>query len=212
MHSKQIVNHETSETSSPMNNSFSESSLGPNATLSELRAPVECAICLNSLLPTSHLQVLSCAHTFHSECILQWILNNRSCPVCRSRVELPLECFDSLNTRRRVRRYRQNIVTGIIQINNLNGTAYRETRSSILRRQYGTQRRHYLDYSSHSPPNSTAVNHPDLTLQTQMPVNRDLAVTHIVMNQSRDRVESAEPRMMAVFAALLRYNQANSQR
>lgn len=48
----------------------------------------ECAICLAKFEDTDALHVLpKCRHAFHAECIVQWLANHRSCPVCRQMVE-----------------------------------------------------------------------------------------------------------------------------
>jgi hypothetical protein len=52
----------------------------PNKSIKE----ENCPICLNNLKNPVHLP---CGHTFHSDCILSWIDNNKNCPMCR----LPLQ-------------------------------------------------------------------------------------------------------------------------
>jgi hypothetical protein len=43
---------------------------------------VECAICLDEMqLVTS----LSCRHMFHTDCILEWLRQKNTCPVCRTK-------------------------------------------------------------------------------------------------------------------------------
>lgn len=41
----------------------------------------ECPICLNQLENTKVF--LPCGHSFHGDCILDWIDNKRNCPMCR---------------------------------------------------------------------------------------------------------------------------------
>lgn len=45
---------------------------------------MECKICLKRLSATSAAVSLPCdeSHTFHSECLTHWFVNNRECPVC----------------------------------------------------------------------------------------------------------------------------------
>nr|CUU00295.1 hypothetical transcript [Hymenolepis microstoma] len=200
-----------SSTTDNLNDLCTESSLDLNTPLSELRAPAECAICLNNLLPTDNLEVLSCAHTFHSQCILQWILNSRSCPVCRSTVQIPLDCFDQRTIGRPINTYIRRNVPVAVQFTDIDGVTYRETRSSILRRRCATQRRQQLNDNLHSPPNSTVDDHLDLTMRTQMPTNRDRAVSSIFMNQGNEQFGAAEPGRRAFIAALMRYIHGNSQ-
>jgi len=52
----------------------------PNKSIKE----EDCPICLNNLKNPAHLP---CGHAFHSDCILNWIENKKSCPICR----LPLQ-------------------------------------------------------------------------------------------------------------------------
>jgi len=50
------------------------------------RSQEECAICLNPL-GTSGTKTLGCKHTFHKECIDEWIAKgNQTCPLCRRRI------------------------------------------------------------------------------------------------------------------------------
>ena len=39
-----------------------------------------CPICLNNL---KNNVTLPCGHSYHSECILNWIEKNNTCPICR---------------------------------------------------------------------------------------------------------------------------------
>ncbi|ORX44773.1 hypothetical protein DM01DRAFT_1178649 [Hesseltinella vesiculosa] len=41
----------------------------------------ECAICLDSL--KNNLSALRCGHTFHSDCIAKWLVNQSACPCCK---------------------------------------------------------------------------------------------------------------------------------
>ena len=43
---------------------------------------VECSICLDEITVTN-LHTTSCGHTFHKDCIKQWILLHNNCPNCR---------------------------------------------------------------------------------------------------------------------------------
>ena len=50
-----------------------------------------CSICLSPLEPgDTVLELLPCRHSFHPDCVRDWLANDASCPLCRSRCELPL--------------------------------------------------------------------------------------------------------------------------
>lgn len=42
----------------------------------------ECTICLSSSLILN--RTLDCGHSFHNDCINQWLKNDYTCPICRS--------------------------------------------------------------------------------------------------------------------------------
>ncbi|MES1910071.1 MAG: hypothetical protein MHM6MM_002732 [Cercozoa sp. M6MM] len=42
----------------------------------------DCAICLQKWRPYDKVQVLPCAHAFHSTCILRWLKRRPQCPLC----------------------------------------------------------------------------------------------------------------------------------
>jgi len=43
----------------------------------------QCPVCLEKDVNT---MLLPCSHTFHGDCILQWVQNNFSCPLCRTEI------------------------------------------------------------------------------------------------------------------------------
>jgi hypothetical protein len=43
-----------------------------------------CAICLDRIMPSENVNLLSCSHCFHRECIKAWIVLQPTCPTCRS--------------------------------------------------------------------------------------------------------------------------------
>ncbi|KAI4305714.1 hypothetical protein L6164_029065 [Bauhinia variegata] len=46
-----------------------------------------CSICLDKLCdPTSEVVGTPCSHVFHRDCILRWLKNHSSCPMCRFQV------------------------------------------------------------------------------------------------------------------------------
>nr|GMD26468.1 probable E3 ubiquitin-protein ligase RHY1A [Ipomoea batatas] len=46
----------------------------------------ECCICLEGFMEGAVITPLApCSHRFHHSCILQWLRNNPTCPICRTR-------------------------------------------------------------------------------------------------------------------------------
>ncbi|KAK8376406.1 hypothetical protein O3P69_009802 [Scylla paramamosain] len=62
----------------------------------------QCAICLKEWLQEEEGRQLPCSHTFHSTCILPWLANTNSCPMCRH--ELPTDDEDYEEMRRQKKR------------------------------------------------------------------------------------------------------------
>lgn len=46
-----------------------------------------CAICLSPYEAGDRLRHLPCHHHFHSECIDQWLIKNKSCPFCKRQID-----------------------------------------------------------------------------------------------------------------------------
>jgi hypothetical protein len=43
-----------------------------------------CAICMDNIEPRAKL-ITKCFHVFHESCIMNWVINNNSCPVCKEK-------------------------------------------------------------------------------------------------------------------------------
>lgn len=45
----------------------------------------ECSICLEHTNPEKDVK-LSCNHTFHHKCAIEWLIQNNTCPMCRKSI------------------------------------------------------------------------------------------------------------------------------
>ncbi|XP_068635456.1 E3 ubiquitin-protein ligase ATL4-like [Aristolochia californica] len=51
----------------------------------------DCAVCLTHFEPHDRLRLLpACCHAFHATCIDTWLASNRTCPLCRSTIDVAL--------------------------------------------------------------------------------------------------------------------------
>jgi len=48
-----------------------------------------CAICLSDYEVNDDIRYLPCNHHFHSGCVDQWLLTNKSCPFCKREIDSP---------------------------------------------------------------------------------------------------------------------------
>ena len=82
-----------------------------------------CCICLDELIPTTLR--LKCNHAFHTDCIVDWIKRDITCPMCRQRINLnyPFVASENIIFRSKVlvvlndttlTIFRNNILTEII--------------------------------------------------------------------------------------------------
>lgn len=49
---------------------------------------IDCSICQNSIGHNQHSIKTPCRHTFHSNCIIRWTIENSSCPICRKPIQI----------------------------------------------------------------------------------------------------------------------------
>ena len=42
-----------------------------------------CTICHNHIQPQQNTIQTPCGHSFHSNCMIRWSIENSSCPICR---------------------------------------------------------------------------------------------------------------------------------
>ncbi len=46
---------------------------------------IECSICMNDIESNQHNT--ECNHTFHNNCLSDWLEVNNSCPLCRTKID-----------------------------------------------------------------------------------------------------------------------------
>ncbi|KAG0226532.1 hypothetical protein B0O80DRAFT_435999 [Mortierella sp. GBAus27b] len=58
-----------------------------------------CAICLGEYNLNETIRFLPCQHHFHLECVDQWLLTDKSCPLCKHDIDQPIKIDRPLNIR-----------------------------------------------------------------------------------------------------------------
>lgn len=53
----------------------------------ETEGQAHCAVCLDDLKVGATGVILSCKHMFHEECIVRWLKEHNTCPICRRSVK-----------------------------------------------------------------------------------------------------------------------------
>ena len=53
-------------------------------SVSDIDENSSCSICLDDFNSTTEILFLDCKHIYHSQCILEWITKDPSCPLCRN--------------------------------------------------------------------------------------------------------------------------------
>ena len=49
----------------------------------EIDSRIDCVICMSQVENSASIRQLPCDHIYHTECIDQWLLVNKKCPICR---------------------------------------------------------------------------------------------------------------------------------
>ena len=54
---------------------------------------INCTICLERMYinDTQYIFATDCDHYFHTKCIVKWLKDNNTCPICRNKVTINLE-------------------------------------------------------------------------------------------------------------------------
>ncbi|KAG0052583.1 hypothetical protein BGZ83_002408 [Gryganskiella cystojenkinii] len=67
----------------------------------------QCAICLGEYSVDETIRFLPCQHHFHQECVDQWLLTDKSCPLCKHDIDKPLEAERAALVNSRIFHYHQ---------------------------------------------------------------------------------------------------------
>ena len=76
---------------------------------------ITCNICLDTFEIGNILRILECNHEFHEKCIITWLKQNNTCPVCRHELE-----SNDPNYERRKNNHRENLRNLHRNSNNIN--------------------------------------------------------------------------------------------
>ena len=68
-----------------MNNTYTI----PNVPITDSHK--ECSVCLERFEDDNEIVLLNCRHIFHSQCIITWIGQHLTCPICRGRIEIDMQ-------------------------------------------------------------------------------------------------------------------------
>ncbi|KAF9946879.1 hypothetical protein BGZ70_002981 [Mortierella alpina] len=79
-----------------------------------------CAICLGDYRPDETIRLLPCQHHFHLECVDQWLLTDKSCPLCKHDIDKPLESERIMHASKR---FQTVITTRRDSEGNINGSS-----------------------------------------------------------------------------------------
>ena len=67
---------------------------------------LECSVCKDQFELNQKIKIIPCKHHFHLECIMPWLKERNSCPVCRFELQTDDEDYERLKNQKR------NIVRG----------------------------------------------------------------------------------------------------
>lgn len=82
-----VVVRDNNDDDTPVAVGLTDTELTDNTVKVIIQSPIECHICLDTLLPGSCLRAINaCGHSFCIDCIDPWLRTRRSCPVCKQAV------------------------------------------------------------------------------------------------------------------------------
>ncbi|KAL9405216.1 hypothetical protein Peur_002188 [Populus x canadensis] len=64
----------------------------------EMDPMLVCAVCKDQFLIDVEAKQLPCSHLYHPGCILPWLSNHNSCPLCRFQLQTPVVREENLET------------------------------------------------------------------------------------------------------------------
>ena len=78
------VNNNGDELSISINNSSTINKIKKNTLdYNLLKKDSDCSICLEPFSKDKEIIILECKHIYHTDCIVQWLNKDISCPLCR---------------------------------------------------------------------------------------------------------------------------------
>jgi hypothetical protein len=111
---------------------------------------IECSVCKENYKLEDTISIMPCHHVFHNECLLPWLKQHNSCPVCR--YELPTEDKDYEAKKAQIRK---EINRNNNNNNNSNNNRSNNNSQSNDRRRYSSANNQQRGHHIHSDPNST---------------------------------------------------------
>lgn len=52
----------------------------------EIEENTSCAVCLD--IDNKIMIKFACSHSYHKDCIVEWLKSNKTCPICREEMEI----------------------------------------------------------------------------------------------------------------------------
>ncbi len=71
----------------------------------------KCSICLETI--TKNGKITNCNHTFHNNCLNQWLKKKKNCPICRTKINKDISFIDlitnNLDTEEKYQDWKENM-------------------------------------------------------------------------------------------------------